>query len=235
MAPGGSVTDTWPNNPTWCARRDGLFVVGTRTFNLATINCGELLLPSGHLVACDPFAAMRLTGNAEVVVPKGRFPVVVTIADVSEAQNGSHTREAYATLVVREEAEAVRRLLVPLAPGEQEPVLEPDQYHGFVVDAGTACFVDASCLETAMPPETRWEALFDDGSPSSWFSRMDDPDHIRDGIANIELPRATSGENLILFHSGWGDGVYPLVAGYASSGELLAVHIDFMVIPDGDV
>jgi hypothetical protein len=160
---------------------------------------------------------------------------VVTIADVSDEQDGSHTREAYASLVLRPTAEAYRKLLVPLAPGEAPPYLEPDQYHGFAVDAGTACFVDAACLESAMPPEADWgERLFENDSPSSWFNRMDDPGHIRDGLANIPLPLGVSGENLVLFHSGWGDGVYPLIAGYNAGGELVAVHIDFLVIPDGD-
>jgi hypothetical protein len=177
---------------------------------------------------------MRHTGNPEVAVPNGRFPVVVTLADVSHEQDGSHIREAYASLVLREGPEAYRKPLVPLAPGERAPVLAAEEYHGFGVDAGTACFVDAVSLQSAMPPEADWQELFDDGTPSCWFSRMDDPAHIRDGIANISLPLAANGENLILFHSGWGDGIYPVIAGYSAQDQLLAVHVDFLVVPLGD-
>jgi hypothetical protein len=41
---------------------------------------------------------------------------------------------------------------------------------------------------------------------------------------------AKNGENLILFHSGWGDGLYPIVGSFDQTGKLLAAHIDFFVI-----
>ena len=59
---------------------------------------------------------------------------------------------------------------------------------------------------------------------------MDDPAHIREGIANITLPLAKNGENLILFHSGWGDGCYPIVGSFDSKGNIVAAHIDFFVL-----
>ncbi len=78
----------------------------------------------------------------------------------------------------------------------------------------------------------RLEEIFDDGTADSWFSRMDDPAQVRAGIANIPLPLATDGANLVLFHSGWGDGWYPVIGGYDAGSALVAVHIDFFVIPD---
>ena len=230
------MNSSWPNNLTWSARRAGSVSLGRRSLRLQVFECGDLFLPSGQLVVCDPFAAMRQVGNAVVAVPPARYPVSVTVADVSDEQDGSHTREAYATLLMSDQPEVTRKLLVPLAPGEAPPRLDPDQYHGFVVDAGTGCFVDAHSLEVAMPPEDQWhDSLFDNPSPLSWFNRMDDPGHIRDGLANIPLPLATNGENLVLFHSGWGDGVYPVIGGYDVTGALVAVHVDLLVVPDGDV
>jgi hypothetical protein len=83
-----------------------------------------------------------------------------------------------------------------------------------------------------MPAESRWyEELFENARPDCWFARMDDPDHIRKGIANIQLPLACHGENLILFHSGWGDGVYPVIGSYDANDQLIAAHVDFLVIP----
>ena len=79
-------------------------------------------------------------------------------------------------------------------------------------------------------PDTAWHPdLFEDG-PDSWFAQMDNPDIIRDGIANIPLPLAKHNENIVIFHSGWGDGSYPVVGGYDAAGKLSAVHIDFMVV-----
>lgn len=60
----------YPNVDLWgalqeCRRvpvKDGEFYV------LSVIDCGELLMPTGQLVACDPFAYMRKSGNPCVTV-----------------------------------------------------------------------------------------------------------------------------------------------------------------------
>lgn len=223
---------SWPNNANWSAGRDN-FSVETEKGKFFTwvVACGSLMVPSGKLVACDPFAFMRATGNPYVETPTGRFPVSVTLADVSEASDRSHIREAYASIHFAEGQESHRAALPLAKAGEERPVLDGDDYIGFMVDAGTACFVDDSLLLQNMPDESTWyEGLFENERSDSWFARMDDPDHIRAGIANITLPRALNGENIVIFHSGWGDGVYPVVGSYDASGRLLAAHIDFLVI-----
>ena len=188
-------------------------------------------MPSGHLVACDPFAAMDAKNNAFIRVTKGRHPVTVTLVDVSENQNQPNVREAYASIYLQKGEEAYRKA-IPLAVDDKnraEP--QADEFQGFFVDAGTACFVDAWSVENCMPDSSTWyNELFENSSPNCWFNRMDDPNHIRNGIANITLPLAKKGENLILFHSGWGDGTYPLVGSFDRANNLLAVHIDFFVV-----
>ena len=223
---------TWPNHPTWSALKNNVSLEtedGPRF--LWTIPCGNLALPSGRLVACDPFVFLQPHDNAYVPAPKGRFPVFVTLADVSPAQDRSHVREAYASIIFSSEKEAYRKTIALAKDGKDRPELEGDNFVGFGVDAGTACFVDDSLVGTCMPdPKTWYEGLFENAEPDSWFQRMDDPNHIRAGIANIVLPLAEHGENLILFHSGWGDGVYPVVGSFDSAGNLLAAHIDFFVV-----
>jgi Protein of unknown function (DUF4241) len=81
-----------------------------------------------------------------------------------------------------------------------------------------------------MPADDWLGRVFDTGKPDCWFARMDDPDHIRAGIVNIPLPYATGGENIVIFHSGWGDGHFPVVGGYDASDRLIRVHIDFFVV-----
>jgi len=86
-----------------------------------------------------------------------------------------------------------------------------------------------------MPADEDWyETIFDNGTPTSWFASMDDPDHIREGIANIPLPQAGDGANIVVFRSGWGDGHYPTIGGFDSEGALVAVHLDFFVAPEPD-
>ena len=224
----------WPNNANWSAgRHEETLSTELGPIFVWTIPCGELALPSGHLVACDPFASMRAGGNPFLLCPKGRFPVHVTLADVSEEQDRSHIREAYATITFRPGAATGRRPLSLVRAGETAPVVKPGEYLGFPVQAGTACFVDDELIHSCMPDERTWlKDLFENDRDDCWFARMDDPTHIREGIANILLPLGRNGENLILLHSGWGDGIFPVIGSFDAQGQLLAVHIDFLVVPD---
>ncbi len=222
----------WPNNATWVAGKHEA-IVATEKGDIFTwvVDCGSLYLPTGKLVACDPFAFMQWRNNPHVATPCGRFPVTVTLADISEALDRSHIREAYASIHFHNGREAFRKVLSLARDGETPPVVEGDEYVGFPVDAGTACFVDDACIAEGMPdPKTWHEGLFENSSESCWFNRMDDPNHIRVGIANIPLPLGKNGENLILFHSGWGDGVYPVIGSFDEHGKLLAAHVDFLVV-----
>ena len=225
----------WPNDAYWRALVDGeRFVVDDQLYVSQVVDCGELVVPTGQLVACDPFAAMQRGGNPAISIPPGRYPVKVTLLDVSGRGDGSHIREAYASLLLSDRAEVTRRELVSRRfPDEPVPGSAADEFNGFPVDAGTACFVDDGALVYGMPLRESWyDMLFDNGEPTSWFALMDDPGHIHRGIANIPLPLAQDGANIVVIHSGWGDGIYPLVGGYDATGELVAVHIDFYVAPE---
>ena len=224
----------YPNVEFWSALRAGNYVAANdEFFVLSVVACGWLLVPTGQLVACDPFVFLRSENNPCVLVPPGRYRVFVTLADVSGTGDGSEMREAYATLVLDEAAiEVKRRIITPSSDGSSCPPEMTDQgkYQGFPVDAGTACFVDEGAIAAAMPDGNWHEDLFENASPDCWFARMDDPGHIREGIANISLPLGKNGENIVIFHSGWGDGFYPVIGGYDASDRLIRVHIDFMVV-----
>jgi hypothetical protein len=210
----------WPNHREgdWKALSEGDHVVNGHLYQLRVVDCGEVFLPSGRLAVCDPFAGMRKGGNPQVILPPGRYRVRVTLADVGsiKAGDGSTLCSAYASLLLSNAPETRRELLIP----------------GFPVSSGTACFVDDEALVHGMPPEEDWYAgIFENSGPWSWFARKEDPGHIREGIADVPLPLGRNGWNLILFPSGWGDGVYPAIGGYDAQGHLVAVHVDFGVIP----
>ena len=217
----------WPNHREgdWKALTEGDHAVNGHLYRLRVVDCGDLSLPSGRLAICDPFSGMRRGGNPQIALPPGRYRVRVTLADVSgggsKAGDGGTLCAAYASLLLSSapdlpSSETRRELLIP----------------GFPVDSGTACFVDDEALVHGMPPEEDWYAgVFENGNPTSWFARKEDPGHIREGIANVLLPLGRNGWNLVLFPSGWGDGVYPVIGGYDAQGHLAAVHVDFDVVP----
>ena len=83
-----------------------------------------------------------------------------------------------------------------------------------------------------MPEDTQtwYDEVFDSSRPDSWFDVMDADGPCPSGSANIVLPRAAKGENLVLSHSGWGDGFYPLVLTRDAEGRVLGIHIDLLVV-----
>ena len=184
---------------------------------------GNLMVPSGRLEASDPF--VDLGGGPTIRVPPGEYPVRVTVADVSDAQDGSHLREAYLSLVLAEGDPARSAVLTPEGC---EPAPE-GEFHGVPVDAGTVAFADADAVRRCMPAGDWYSEVFDTGRDDSWFSLMDSGDHLIPGCANVVMPAATSGENVVLCHSGWGDGFYPIVGTYDGEFRLLAVHLDLQV------
>jgi len=186
---------------------------------------GVLRVPSGTLGAADPFVA--LDRPITVSIPPGDHRVAVTIADVSTQRDGSHLREAYLSLIISDAPPAS----VESVPGPDGPP-EAGSFFGVAVDAGTVAFFDADAVEASMPGDgdSWYDDVFDTGEPGSWFDIMDSETPLGAGTANIEMPLARAGENVILAHSGWGDGFYPVLQTLDADGRLTGVHIDLQVV-----
>ena len=200
-------------------------LLGEREVQLSVVDLGLLRVPSGLLEASDPYVEL---GNGVVVpIPPGDYPVRVTIADVSDEQDGSHLREAYLSVVVSE----APSVTVKAASGVDGPPPE-GEYFGVGVDAGTVGFVDSEAVARSMPEDggTWYDEVFDSERPDAWFTVMDDDAPLPAGLANVVMPLATAGENVVLSHSGWGDGWYPLLETRDSAGNLTGIHIDLQVV-----
>jgi len=181
---------------------------------------GVVHLPSGRLEASDPYVC--LGEGCVISVPAGSYRVFVTVADVSEAGDGSHLRESYLSVVLRDDSPvAAVRLGVP--DGEGPPA--EGTWYGTGVDAGTVAFADAAASATL--PTSYDESL--EATHDAWMALQDDPTHFGKGLANVPLPGAGNGENVVLSHSGWGDGFYPVVTTHDAEGRLLGVHLDLLV------
>jgi uncharacterized protein DUF4241 len=217
--------------PEWRALQAGTVDVGGEPHVIAVVDCGELYLPSGRLVAADPFATLSRE-NDYYAVPPGRYPVRVTVDETLQ-------REMYVSLLLGGWAEVSRAPLVPAHPdGQPYPPLDPESEYGIPVDTGAVCFVDDEAVRRGMPEdEANWyESVFENDSDDCWFSQMDADAPLPVGLANIPLPLATDGANIIISHSGWGDGFYSAIGGYDPQGRLVAVHIDLRLheaIADG--
>ncbi|WP_231703033.1 DUF4241 domain-containing protein [Tsukamurella asaccharolytica] len=102
-----------------------------------------------------------------------------------------------------------------------------DQYgHLFPNDLGDLASRMGDAFDVT-PEGGEWDALND-----IWVERMDNPDHYFDGVANVELPVTSPQTNIILCHSGWGDGFYPIIESYDADGNVNGIHIDLQVLGD---
>jgi hypothetical protein len=223
----------WPNDDDWKALADGEIIERWGIpVELSVVDCGELVAHYGRLLICDPFVFMRPKNTTIVKIPPGRYRVKVTVADVSGKQDGSHVREAYATLFLDESKEVERRFIQVFDEVKPEPEPEEGDFLGFSVDTATACFIDDGAIATGMPADQSdwYDQIFESSSADCWFKRMDDPSHIRSGLANVPLPLASDGSNSILMHTGRGDGIYPVIGGYDADGNLTRIHVDFNLI-----
>ncbi|MFO1378845.1 MAG: DUF4241 domain-containing protein [Chitinivorax sp.] len=203
-------------------------------YRLFTVDCGELWLKSGRLVACDPLNGLQWRDNSELQLTPGKYRVVVTVADISDALDGSHLREAYLSLLLSEAPVAGWRFLSPAPPSVELPRLGDHEFIPVNIESGLIALADADAIERLMPDpaDSDWEwDLIDSGDEDAWVAQLDDAQHLRAGTANIALPNAEDGENLILSQAGWGPGSYALVGTYAADGTLTGVHIDLAVLP----
>ena len=151
---------------------------------------GELALPTGSLVACDPFMdpeAKPLSLN----LPKGRFAVNLSIAETANDQ-----RVAFA--FVRFSAATPVRWQMLTTPRQDLSRLNDGKLFGYPVDSGTGSFMDRSTAlllsEAMRKTPDYYETLITEMEKiyrNTW-SRLE----VRFGEAN-----------LLAFSSGYGDGV----------------------------
>lgn len=254
---------TWPFGGTWAALGEGVIELAGKPVGLSVVDCGELSIASGRLLAIDLFGPNDDDG-LEVRVPPGRYPVRLTLADMSGRLDGSNQVEAYLSVILADGDEASRRVLEPDAEDQDETLGledEPDEdtgdeeqdldhfdeedgavgdeedeelvdgeFDAVDVESDTVALIDEDALVSLMPDPSAWEDDVFAGGPDPWYDVLDDPDEVREGAANIELPGAPQGENAVLCRAGWGDGRYPFVGSFDEAGELIAVHLDLQVV-----
>lgn len=122
----------------WQAFKDGMQLEDTSLgpITLHQRNLGDLVLSTGQVVACDPLVFPE-TKPFQTIVPPGHYPVFVSVASFARDND---RRIAYALLRFHM-GQPVRWELATLA-GQDSRSLQEDQFFGYPVDSGTACFMD---------------------------------------------------------------------------------------------
>ena len=171
---------------------------------------GDLLLPTGRLVACDPVAYPR-TEAFSVVLPKGRFSVSLSVAQTQVDQ-----RTAFATIRFRATA-PVKWEILAIDEATRSAGDEP----GYPVDTGVAGFIDSAAAQNMMVALDADESL-----PEQMDAEM--KKNYLPTWSWVNVPFGSG--NLVAFSPGYGDGLYMTYAGFDAEGEVSCIVTDFKIL-----
>ncbi|MEV6176819.1 DUF4241 domain-containing protein [Streptomyces sp. NPDC052016] len=187
---------------------EALFTPGSRFvdphFGTAVVTApeeaGVLRLPTGSVIAADPGTLSASDQPFTVSVPKGEYPVLTATMKWEAEGWGECTA---AMLRVLDKPTASWELAT--RPGQDTRLLGKGEFYGFGVDSGLGSFLDAAGRDVLA-------AAFED-LPK--LGETSDPD---------------TGTNLIAYHSGRGDGSYPVWIGRTAEGEVTCLVADMLIL-----
>lgn len=199
---------------------------------LIEIHVGDLNLPTGRIITADPFFSMEQRPFTRTVEPD-KYPVFIYMAEIDEL----HHRIAYAKIKFRPE-EATRWVLAITDDLTDEELndLGEDEFYGFPVESGLACFLDE---ETNREFTAKMDAMLDKNPESNYyddvlaeeFRKYSGKNNFSRELGdwNDHHPNPDSDNNVIMFSSGWGDGYYPAYWGLNENGDTVELVIDFLI------
>lgn len=199
---------------------------------LTQIHIGDVNLPTGKIIVADPFFSAEQEPFSRTVEPD-KYPVYIYMAEIDKL----HHRIAYAKIKFRPE-DATRWILALTQDitAEEMGDLGEDEFYGFPVESGLACFMDE---ETNPAFIAKMDQLQDQNPESNYYDDVL-ADEFREysgknnfsrqlGDWNDHHPDPASDNNIIMFASGWGDGYYPAYWGLNENGDTVELVVDFLI------
>lgn len=190
-------------------------------WHVRLLPAGDLVLPSGRIIATDPCYLDRPDDTPPFVrtIPPGCYPVWLALA---RKASDAPWAERVACMVLHLSDGPAVQWEPALRPDERLAELPPRHFYGHGVDSGNACFVDAAVI-AGLDPEMRRE-LYTDGvvgahERAGWHTRF----------VHVPIP-GSSAANLIACSSGYGDGFYPSWWGIDETGDPCTLATDFFVL-----
>ena len=201
-------------------------------------HAGDLVMPSGELVADDPLVFLDDRAFTVKAAP-GTYPVFL-------ARPKDLSGDVALALLRIREARPVRWEIAKL-PNEKPG------HHFYPVDSGTGCYVDRVTAQTILARQKAeldrqtdivLQSGVDPNDVLAWHEAMERARGERkdllqllydagyhDGPSASLCIDADTGGNLVVFTSGAGDGQYGVYAGYDAGGALVAFVTDFHILP----
>jgi hypothetical protein len=195
------------------------------------LDIGKLSIPSGKIIAADPLVYLSDSIPFNRNIKPGEYDVIVSVARSAEMG------ERYAAVMTRfTDTDAVRWEMALTDRNNVSELKHEGDYFGFPVDAGLGCFCDVETQKLfnefvdsfyAKSPEAN---IYDDFFASLFKKNareQDNPEDIGDWL-NFSIPGHPA-HNIIMFHSGFGDGSYPCYWGIDAKGKINSLVADFLI------
>lgn len=201
------------------------------------LTVGTVDVPSGKVIVADPLCYMFgehvIAPVLKRGIPKGSYPAEVSIC--------RHEYVGIRMCTARLKIKDTKAVRYKLAESEEETAAfkaSDGVMHGFPVDAGMMCFIDAGAAKNYADFLGKWHKEnpgknhYDDYF-AALFAESDKalPAYQREGGDFIEWTNPDSGERMVQISSGFGDGFYQSYWGFDESGEVCELIVP-MVDPD---
>jgi hypothetical protein len=208
------------------------------TAKLQEVFIGNLSLPTGMIVASDPFLSWDVKPFRVKVTP-GSYPVKLLIYTVEE----DHYRVAFAKIVFADQPATHWKLAIADDPQEGDVLhMEEGEIFGYGVDAGLGCFTDE---ETNKLYNKAMDSLTTNNPNLNYYTDVLEKEFAKaethplsenGGSWDNHFPiKGDSTHNVIMFSSGWGDGFYATYWGLSQSGDIVELITDFNVLMEEDL
>ncbi|TIW35004.1 MAG: DUF4241 domain-containing protein [Mesorhizobium sp.] len=182
---------------------------------IAITPIGDLELPTGEIIACDPLVTSDDWPALSRKVKPGHYPV-----SLFEAQG------RVAAAFLRFHPGTPVRWELATMPGQDIATLKADEIFGYPVDAGLGSFMAMALMSAAQDRLKPDQNYYDDVLAAEFAPNQD--------RFVMHHPVAGKATNIAMFWSGWGDGFYPSFWGLDAAGEPLVLMTDFGVLENAD-
>lgn len=182
---------------------------------------GDIELPSGQIVAFDPFIGMEEEAFTKQVT-SGKYPVHLNIIRYKNED------ERIAFAMIKFSRKKVISWEMALQQEQRINELQDDEFFGYGVDSGTGSFIDKESLNTLLAYEK--ERQNEDSDYYIYLEFEDDLNKTYKDTRSWLVTTIKDNASISMFSTGWGDGFYPSFWGLDENGEIACLVTDFLLI-----
>ena len=176
------------------------------------ITIGNIKIPSGKIIACDPMNIDEYGIAFTQSFPTGEFPVEVAVATMVDAEEIAFARIKFSEA-------PVERWEFALKPGEEALPIWGKKMRGYSTDSGTGVYLD----ETANKPLERDEVTDMD---RGIYTEME-----KNARGGWRFAMYKYGQHNLAAHTtGFGDGFFATYIGYDAQGRPCRLLTDFGLV-----